>query len=78
MAKVMISIPDSLLGMLDEEAKRRETSRSALLQKAARRELGLLSRPRDAVLADLDAMSASWAGPFDTAALVRADRGRDS
>lgn len=78
MAKVMISIPDSLLGALDAEVTRRNTTRSALLQNAARRELGLLRRDRDSLLADLDALSASWAGPVDAAALVRADRQRDA
>jgi hypothetical protein len=78
MAKVMISIPDTLLGALDAEVKRRKTTRSALLQNAARRELGLLRRDRDTLLADLDALSASWAGPVDAAALVRADRHRDA
>jgi metal-responsive CopG/Arc/MetJ family transcriptional regulator len=77
MAKVMISIPDALLGMLDAEAERRRTSRSALLQSAARRELGLVRRPREAVLADLDELSSSWSGPVDMAALIRADRRRD-
>lgn len=42
MAKVMISLPDDLLGALDAEAKRRHTSRSAILQSGARREIGLL------------------------------------
>ncbi len=77
MAKVMVSIPDELLDALDAEAGRRRTSRSALLQAAARRELGLLGRDRDAVLAELDALSASWDGPLDAAALVRAERLRD-
>lgn len=78
MAKVMISIPDELLGMLDAEVSRRGTSRSALLQDAARRELGLLRRDRDALLADLDELSAAWSGPVDAAALIRADRHRDA
>jgi hypothetical protein len=77
MAKVMISIPDELLSMLDAEVSRRGTSRSALLQDAARRELGLLRRDRDSLLADLDELSAAWRGPADAAALVRADRRRD-
>lgn len=77
MAKVMISLPDELLGALDAEADRRHTSRSALLQEAARREIGLLRRDRSAVLADLDELSASWDGPVDAAALVRAERLRD-
>jgi hypothetical protein len=78
MAKVMISIPDPLLGALDAEVTRRKTTRSALLQDAARRELGLLRRDREAVLADLDALSGTWTGPVDAAALVRADRRRDA
>ena len=78
MAKVMISIPEALLSALDAEVSRRKTSRSALLQDAARRELGLLRRDRDELLADLDALSSSWAGPVDAAALVRADRRRNA
>ena len=78
MAKVMISIPDALLGALDAAVSRRGTTRSALLQDAARRELGLLRRDRDALLADLDALSATWSGPVDAASLIRADRRRDA
>ncbi len=77
MSKVMISLPDDLLGALDAEAQRRHTSRSALLQGAARRELGLLRCDRKAVLAELDELSRGWAGPVDSAALVRAERLRD-
>jgi hypothetical protein len=76
-AKVMISIPDELLAQLDAEVGRRGTSRSGLLQAAVRRELGLLGRSREAVLADLDQLSRAWAGPVDAAALIRADRRRD-
>lgn len=78
MAKVMISIPDALLGMLDAEAERRRTSRSALLQNAARRELGLVQRSRESLLADLDDLSAPWSSSDDIVALIRADRRRDS
>jgi hypothetical protein len=39
MAKVMVSLPDDLLARIDHEAKRRSTSRSALLAVAASREL---------------------------------------
>jgi len=77
MAKVMISIPDGLLDALDAEVARRNTTRSGLLQDAARRELGLLRRDRASLIADLDLLSAAWAGPVDAAALVRADRRRD-
>lgn len=74
MAKVMISLPDDLLDRIDQEAERRHTSRSALLQEAARRQIGwpdpvtidaAVSRARKA-LAD--------AGAFESTALVRAER----
>ncbi len=77
MAKVMVSFPDDLLGALDAEAKRRHTSRSALLQIGARRELGLLRRERDAVLGELDELAHNWTGPIDAAALIHAERLRD-
>jgi hypothetical protein len=77
MAKVMVSIPDDLLGALDAEAQRRHTSRSAILQIGARRELGLLRRERDAVLSELDGFSRQWSGPIDAAGLVHAERLRD-
>jgi hypothetical protein len=76
-AKVMISIPDNLLGALDAEARRRGTSRSALLQAGARREVGLLRRKPSAVLSDLDELSRTWEGPLGAAELVRAERLRD-
>lgn len=77
MAKVMISLPDDLLGELDAEVGRRRTTRSALLQGATRRELGILRRERDAVLSDLDELGRAWNGPLDSAALVRDDRSRE-
>jgi ribbon-helix-helix CopG family protein len=77
MAKVMISIPDALLQMLDAEAERRHSSRSALLQNAARRELGLVQRSRKDLLADLDELSGPWAHPGDVVEQIRADRRRD-
>jgi metal-responsive CopG/Arc/MetJ family transcriptional regulator len=78
MAKVMVSMPEDLLGALDAEVGRRRTTRSALLQEAARRELGLLRRERADVLSDLDELSRSWDGPLDAAKLVRAERLRDA
>lgn len=77
MAKVMVSIPDDLLGALDAEAHRQGTSRSALLQRGARRELGLLRRERHALLTDLEELSSAWGGPVDAAALVRVERQRN-
>jgi metal-responsive CopG/Arc/MetJ family transcriptional regulator len=38
-AKVMISLPDELLGRLDERARRRGMTRSGLLRDLAEREL---------------------------------------
>lgn len=74
MAKVVISLPDDLLDRIDHEAARRHSSRSALLQEAARRELG---RPDpgalDAAVASAREALAN-AGSFESAALVRAER----
>lgn len=76
MAKVMISFPDDLLAQVDREAERRGTSRSGLLQTAARREVGDLGLPKDEILARLDRLAAGWDGPVDAVAELRADRGR--
>lgn len=73
----MISLPDDLLDAVDAEAQRRGTTRSSLLQSAARREVGLLQRDRELIVAELDALARTWKGPTDTAALVRAERSRD-
>jgi metal-responsive CopG/Arc/MetJ family transcriptional regulator len=76
MSKVMVSIPDDLLRQIDEEARRRSTSRSALLAEAARSEL---ARPRPAAVAEAIARSEERfrsAGTFDAAWLVRRDRNR--
>jgi hypothetical protein len=77
MAKVMVSLPEDLLGALDAEAQRRGTSRSALLQAGARREIGLVRRDREELLDELEQLSRTWAGPVDAASLVRAERLRD-
>ena len=73
----MISIPDALLDMLDGEVERRRTTRSAFLQNAARRELGLARRDRESIWADLNELSRDWDGPLDAVAMIRADRRRD-
>jgi predicted transcriptional regulator len=74
MAKVLISMPDDLLARIDREAAKRQTNRSALLQEAARRELGwpdpaaldaALSRGREALAS---------AGDFESAKLIRTER----
>jgi len=74
MSKVMVSMADDLLAEIDAEAKRRATSRSALLAVAARRELDR----RDPVqVAEAIARSEQRfrdAGKFEAAELVRGDR----
>ena len=74
MSKVMVSLPDDLLALIDAEAKRRSTSRSALLAAAARRELE--RRDTDLVSAAIRRSRDRFraAGSFDSTALLRADR----
>jgi predicted transcriptional regulator len=74
MSKVMVSLPDDLVRELDEEARRRSTSRSALLAAAARREL---DRPDSGVVAEAIARSERRfrdVGTFEAADLVRGNR----
>jgi metal-responsive CopG/Arc/MetJ family transcriptional regulator len=74
MAKVMVSLPEDLLQQVDAEARRRSTSRSALLALAARREL----KRRDpmavqaAIVRSRDRFRD--VGEFESADLVRSDR----
>jgi len=74
MSKVMVSLPDELLSRIDAEAKRRSTSRSALLALAAQREL----RRRDsAEMAEAIARSERRflrSGNFESAELIRQER----
>ena len=74
MSKVMISLPDDLLVELDAEAKRRSTSRSALLAIAARRELA--SQDPAEITAAIARSERRFrnAGSFESADLVRHDR----
>lgn len=74
MAKVMVSLPDDVLARIDGEARRRGTTRSALLREAALRELG---RPDSALVAAAIERSRSRfasAGRFDASALIRSER----
>lgn len=74
MAKVMVSLPEELVNEIDEEARRRSISRSALLATAARREL---ARPdRGAVDEAIGRSEGRFqnAGSFEAADLVRQDR----
>jgi metal-responsive CopG/Arc/MetJ family transcriptional regulator len=73
-AKVFISIPDDLLERVDRAAQLRNTSRSAFLQEAARRELGWPDpNVMDAALTRGRAAMAN-AGTFESADLIRASR----
>jgi metal-responsive CopG/Arc/MetJ family transcriptional regulator len=74
MSKVMVSLPDELVKALDQEARRRSTSRSALLATAARREL---TRRDPGAVAEAIARSERRfrnAGAFEAADLIHQDR----
>ncbi len=76
MSKVMVSLPEELLARVDQEARRRSVSRSALLAAAVRREL---DRRDPQAVADAVARSEqrfARAGRFDAGELVRAERDR--
>jgi predicted transcriptional regulator len=76
MAKVMVSFPDDLLGALDEEAKRRHTSRSAICRLAPAASWGCCAASAR-LLSELDGFAREWRGPTNAARLVRAERLRD-
>ena len=74
MSKVMVSLPDDLLAEIDEESRRRSSSRSAFLAEAARREL---RRPQPETIDAAIARSTTRfdrSGAFEAAELVRTDR----
>lgn len=71
---MMVSLPDDLLARIDQEARRRSLSRSALLAAAACREL---DRRDPEAMAEAVARSERRflrAGRFDAGEMVRADR----
>jgi predicted transcriptional regulator len=75
-SNVRVSLPDELVRELDEEARRRSVSRSALLAAAAGRELA-----RRDPIAIADAITCSErrfrsANAFESTDLVRQDRDR--
>ena len=74
MSKVMVSIPEELLGRIDAEATRRSTSRSAFLAVAAQRELA--RRDPIAIRQAIERSEKRFrrAGAFEAAAMVRRDR----
>ena len=74
MSKVMVSLPDDLLAELDAEARRRATSRSALLAAAARRELARPDSERVAAAIARSEARFDNVGAFEAADLVRHDR----
>ena len=74
MSKIMVSLPEDLVYEIDEVARQRSMSRSALLAAAARREI---ARPNpcdvdDAIIRSEQRFRA--AGRFEAADLVRRDR----
>lgn len=74
MSKVMVSLPADLLADLDKEAKRRSTSRSALLASAARRELARRDSEQVAAAIARSERRFDTAGHFEAADLIRYDR----
>jgi metal-responsive CopG/Arc/MetJ family transcriptional regulator len=74
MAKVMVSLSDELLAQIDAEAKRRSTSRSALLASAARRELTRRDSARVTEAIERSEQRFRTAGNFESADVVREDR----
>jgi metal-responsive CopG/Arc/MetJ family transcriptional regulator len=76
MAKVLVSMPDDLLGAIDREAEVRGTSRSAFLQSAARRELGGPSRAVIDEALERGRAALVNAVAFESADLIRRDRRR--
>lgn len=74
MAKVLVSLPDSLLERIDRQVHATGGSRSGFLQEAATHSLGWPDADSlDAALARGRA-ALSDAGSFDSAALIRAER----
>ncbi|HSV64904.1 MAG TPA: ribbon-helix-helix protein, CopG family [Mycobacteriales bacterium] len=69
-----MSLPDDLLERLDVEARRRSTSRSALLALAARRELDRRDPAARSAAVEQSRERFARAGRFDSADLVRAGR----
>lgn len=72
----MVSLPEDLLAEIDAEVARRDTSRSALLAQAARRELVRREPEKMAEAIARSERRFSSAGSFDAADLVRTDRDR--
>jgi metal-responsive CopG/Arc/MetJ family transcriptional regulator len=74
MAKVMVSIPDELLAQIDRRAAERGTTRSGLLQAAARREIAEPTREELEALLERGRAAMAGYAPIDIVAAIRADR----
>lgn len=72
----MISVPDDLLERIDRAADERQTSRSAFLQEAARRELGWPDPVSIDAALERGRTALAGTGHFESAELIRADRDR--
>lgn len=71
---MMVSIPDELLVRIDAEAKRQGTTRSGLLQQAAKVELGLGKKPREEILARLRTLKFQLPEGLTAEQVIRQDR----
>jgi Ribbon-helix-helix protein, copG family len=74
MAKVMVSLPDEVLAQIDGEARRRGTTRSALLREAALRELGRRDPALAAPAIERSRARFASSGRFESAKVIRAER----
>jgi metal-responsive CopG/Arc/MetJ family transcriptional regulator len=74
MAKVMVSLPDDLLSEIDEEATRRDISRSGFLADAARTELHRRAPETIEAAVRRSQERFSHASPFDSIQLIRQER----
>ena len=76
MSKVLITVPDELLGRIDRMAMERGTTRSRFFEEAARHELGWPEPDAmDQALARARESLAPY-GDFESADLIRRDRDR--
>jgi predicted transcriptional regulator len=74
MVKVLVSIPDDLLERVDREAERRSMTRSALLQQAARRELGWPDATTIDAAVERGRAALAGAGSFESVEAIRVGR----
>jgi metal-responsive CopG/Arc/MetJ family transcriptional regulator len=74
MAKVMVSIPDELLKQIDAEAQRQGTTRSGLLQQAAKREIGIARQSRDEIVSRLAGLKFDLPDDLTAEEAIRKDR----